>query len=153
MNNIYPQIPDYYLTIPEAAEVIGVAKPTIRRWIRKGLLPSYGRKGTIRVKLSELLPPAPSDVRTLFRHSKNPTPPNGLPGYQRILRSRKLYKLLAEIQKLKEQLNIPLDINLQPQPTQPTQPAQLNPQLDQLNHQSAQPNPSNPSPPAVQPIP
>lgn len=39
---------DEYLTIPEAAEHLGVAESTIRRWIREERLPSY-RLGARRI--------------------------------------------------------------------------------------------------------
>lgn len=47
------RLKDEYLTIPEAAEELGVAESTIRRWIRAGRLQAY-RLGDRRILLKRV---------------------------------------------------------------------------------------------------
>lgn len=44
------------LTVREAACAARMHPDTIRRWIRAGHMPAYGRRGTLRVNLKDLLP-------------------------------------------------------------------------------------------------
>ena len=44
------------LSVREAAYASRIHQDTIRRWIREGRLRAYGRRGTYRVNLKDLLP-------------------------------------------------------------------------------------------------
>lgn len=44
------------LPVRDAALAARMHPDTIRRWIREGRLPAYGRPGTYRVNMSDLLP-------------------------------------------------------------------------------------------------
>lgn len=42
--------------VRDAAAAARIHEDTIRRWIREGRIPAYGRPGTYRVNLKDLLP-------------------------------------------------------------------------------------------------
>jgi excisionase family DNA binding protein len=44
------------LTVREASSVARIHPDTLRRWIREARIPAYGRRGTYRVRLEDLLP-------------------------------------------------------------------------------------------------
>ena len=45
---------DRYLSVPDAAKLLGVSDGTVRSWIRQGKLRRYGCGRVLRVRLSEL---------------------------------------------------------------------------------------------------
>lgn len=46
---------DRFVSVPKAAEVSGYEQQTIRKWICQKRLKNYGRYGSPRVRLSEIL--------------------------------------------------------------------------------------------------
>lgn len=50
-----PPLPERFYTVSEAAEVTRYKAATIRTWICQRKIKNYGRKGSPRVRLSEIL--------------------------------------------------------------------------------------------------
>ena len=48
--------PEAFLTIQEAASVTGISEWTIQRWVVRRRIRSFGFRGTIRVRLCDVLP-------------------------------------------------------------------------------------------------
>ena len=51
-----PPHPHELVKIAEGAEICYLNAQTIRRWIRQGRIKGYGWRGSIRVRLADLLP-------------------------------------------------------------------------------------------------
>ena len=50
------------VSVAEAALAVGLSEETVRRRIRRGQIPAWGMKGTLRVRVADLLPPyVPND--------------------------------------------------------------------------------------------
>ena len=50
------EAPEGFLTIPKAAEALGIPTTTLRRAVKSGLVPSYRPLGQrVRVRLSEII--------------------------------------------------------------------------------------------------
>jgi excisionase family DNA binding protein len=52
------------VTVADAALMLGIAQETIRRRIRRGEIPAWGKPGTLRVRLVDLMPPYDPRSRT-----------------------------------------------------------------------------------------
>lgn len=63
-----------FLSITDAAKVAKVDISTLRRWIAAGKVPIYGRRGTYRVMLSDVLPPATSRRSKVYYSSDGRAP-------------------------------------------------------------------------------
>jgi hypothetical protein len=48
--------PSPFLSIPDAASIANLHPLTVYRMVRRGIIPSYGRPGSLRVKLIDILP-------------------------------------------------------------------------------------------------
>jgi len=63
-----------YLTVREAANLLGIHISTMRKWTRTGLVPIAGHRGALRIRLADILPrsrqPHPTDQNRV--HSDTP---------------------------------------------------------------------------------
>jgi len=90
-----------YLTVPQAAEQLGVHPSTIRRWIDFGLLRAY-RLGQKRIALKR------SDVERMVvprrERRENSTAERKVPGRMTNAEQRRGLKALADARRLREKL-------------------------------------------------
>jgi hypothetical protein len=49
--------PTDLVSISQAAEIVGVNREVIARWVRRGLIQAYGRRGCLRVSLTDVICP------------------------------------------------------------------------------------------------
>lgn len=56
-----PNWTDRFFKISEAAAILGLNAATIRRWIRRGRIRTYGFRGARYVRPCDLLPPVTCD--------------------------------------------------------------------------------------------
>ena len=55
-NNVVRVKPSELLRIADAAMLLDIAQETIRRRISRGEVPAWGKKGTLRVRIVDLMP-------------------------------------------------------------------------------------------------
>jgi excisionase family DNA binding protein len=77
MRRVRATMPTPLVSVPQAAAAYGVSVPTIRRWVKRGRIPSVKVGNTVRVDLSRVKAADDHDIARLARGTTGGGPGRG----------------------------------------------------------------------------